>query len=140
MPITNVQLKHYFFPNVNVEANVSFIPPENDEIGLDIQKKVSIAANEENDKLYQIQLDIIVIPKKGKSIPYNINLSAVGIFEVATEGETPDKENLVLMHGATILYSAAREFLLGVMYRGPWSPILLPITFFSPKDVNKSEK
>ena len=93
--------------------------------------------NDEDDKLYQIQLDIKIVPKKGKLIPYKVVLSAIGIFEVATEGETPDKENLVLMHGATILYSASREFLLGVMSRGPWSPILLPITFFSPKDVRK---
>lgn len=137
MPIKNVQLKHYFFPSVNVEANASFIPPESDKLGLDIQKKVSVAVNEDDDKLYQVQLDINIVPQKGKSIPYNVNLSAIGIFEVITEGETPDKDNLVLMHGATILYSASREFLLGIMYRGPWGPILLPITFFSPKDIKK---
>jgi preprotein translocase subunit SecB len=135
MPITNMQLKHYFFTIVNVEANVSFASSENDESGIDIQKKVSFSGNNENKKLIHIALEIKIVPQMGKQIPYNVNLTAIGIFEVTTEGATPDKENLVLMQGATILYNASREFLLGVMYRGPWSPILLPITLFSTEDI-----
>lgn len=138
MPITNVQLKYYFFPLVNVEANSSFVPPDDKVVGIDVKTNVNIAENEENSKLYQVQLDINIVPQEGKLIPYNVTLKAVGILEV--EGDSSDKEGIVRTQGAAILYSASREFLLGIMFRGPWAPILLPITLFSPKDTPKDKK
>lgn len=138
MPIKNLQLKNYFFPSVSVEANASFVPPDDNIIGIDIKKNISLAVNEENNRLYQIQLDLNIVPKEGAVIPYNIALKAIGILEV--EGDSPDKEGIVRTQGAAILYSAAREFLLGIMFRGPWSPILLPITVFSPQDNKPQDK
>jgi preprotein translocase subunit SecB len=138
MPIKNVQLKHYFFPSVKVEANPSFIPPDDKVVEIDIKTNVNISANEEDDRLYQVQLDLNIMPKDGKIIPYNVTLKAIGILGV--EGDSPDKEGIVRTQGAAILYSASREFLLGIMYRGPWPPILLPITIFSPQDISETDK
>jgi preprotein translocase subunit SecB len=64
-------------------------------------------------------------PKKN---PYLIELIAVGFFEV--NSDWPDPIKLLEINGATILYSAAREFLITITSRGPWGAIPLPATSF----------
>lgn len=138
MPITKLQLKNYFFTLVNVEANPSFVPSADNTVGIDVKSNANISVNNDDASLYQVQLDLIILPQEGKTIPYNVELKAVGFLEVT--GDSPDKEGIVSTQGAAILYSASREFLLGIMFRGPWPPILLPITIFSPQDISKINK
>lgn len=138
MPIKTVRLKHYFFPNIKVDANPSFVPSSDKEVGIDIKKEISVSVNEDDDTLYQVQLDIKIVPQDGKLIPYNVELKAIGFLEV--EGDSPDKDGIVRAHGASILYSAAREFLLGIMSRGPWAPIMLPLTIFATHEKKKTSK
>lgn len=57
-----------------------------------------------------------------------IELVAVGFFEV--NSDWPDPLKLLKINGATILYSAAREFLITITSRGPWGAIPLPATSF----------
>lgn len=52
---------------------------------------------------------------------------AVGIFEVI---EWPDPDKLLIINGSSILYSAAREFLINISNRGPWGGITLPVYSF----------
>jgi preprotein translocase subunit SecB len=137
MTIKTVRLKQYFFSNIKVDANPSFIPPEEREVGININKEIRVSVNEENDSLYQVQLDIKIAPQEGKTIPYNVELKAIGFLEV--EGDSPDKEGIVRAHGASVLYSATREFLLGIMCRGPWPPIMLPLTIFSTHEKKTSK-
>lgn len=132
-----VQLRHYFFPVVSVTADPAFVPNQDGPILPEISYNVQLAVNEENKNLHQVELDLTIASQSDKPIPYKVTLKAIGFIE--TNPEVEDQQGMVYTHGTAILYSAAREFLMGIMCRGPWSPIMLPITFISPKDIAQSE-
>ncbi len=48
--------------------------------------------------------------------------------------------DMVRVTGSSILYSAAREFLLTLMGRGPWSPMMLPTISFMELANKKKDK
>jgi len=57
-----------------------------------------------------------------------VELIAIGFFSVNAEWKDPLK--LLEVTGASILYAAAREFLITITSRGPWGAIMLPTTSF----------
>jgi preprotein translocase subunit SecB len=64
-----------------------------------------------------------------KNFPYAINLEAVGVFDASAlpaERQVP----LVLVNGASMLYSALREVLLMLTQRCMHGPVMLPSVHF----------
>jgi len=140
---TPLLLEEYFFPVVQVVANSS-TPEEEIELNFDIN--VTLRENEsEGKKLYQVAVDIHSTEEIEESKqPYTIHLVAIGIFSVVPE--FPDIPKLLHITGSSMLYSAAREFLITITSRGPWDAISLPtFSFFNQyntiiKKVTKSKK
>jgi len=132
-----LELKRYFFPYVQVAADAEYEPSEN-EIETNFEVKTSIEQDETND-IYQVVLEIITEPEDEESkIPYTIHLITIGLFTV-DEG-FPDKEELLRITGASMLYSAAREFLITVTSRGPWPPIFIPTFSFLPDKEEQNDE
>ncbi len=126
---TPLLLEEYFFPVVQVVANST--PPEED-IKLNFDINVSLRENEnEEEKLYQVAVDIHSTEEvEASKQPYTIHIVAIGIFSVASE--FPDIPKLLHITGSSMLYSAAREFLITITSRGPWDAISLPtFSFFN---------
>lgn len=126
-PIT---VQHYFFPYVEIAADPEYNPENTNDTADSFETKVSIDNSPENN-LYQVMLDISLFPEnEEKKNPYSIHLVAVGLFTV--EDNYQDKENLLKITGASILYSAAREYIITLTSRGPWPPLFLPTISFLP--------
>jgi len=126
-----LELKKYFFPLVHVAADPEYEPEKgNDKVHFDVN--TSITRDEKND-LFQITLEILAEPENEDCrIPYSIQLTGVGLFTVSKKWKEP--ERLLRINGASIIYSAAREFLITVTSRGPWPPVILPtISFRDPE-------
>ena len=67
--------------------------------------------------------------------PYAIHLVVVGLFTI--DKKFPDHEKLLRVTGASMLYSAAREFIITVTSRGPWSEVIIPTVSFLPEEKAK---
>jgi len=128
-----LQLKQYFFTKINCEADLTFKkPPKNAETKLEVQVQSTISPHKDNKRDWRVILDIQAF-SPDKSVPYKLDLQVTGFFKVA-EGYPEDKlSEFIRITGSSILYSGAREFLLGITSRGPWAPVLLPtISFMEP--------
>jgi preprotein translocase subunit SecB len=129
-----LELKEYFFPVAQVVADPN-VPDDIDvnaisyTIGTSIQKS-------KGDDAYQVAVDISSPPEDEKSSQaYRIHVVVVGVFKVAQSWE--DKEKLLRVNGSSILYSAAREFLITITSRGPYGAVTLPTVSFNTEPAKK---
>ncbi len=131
-----LELKKYFFPFVQVAADAEFQPGE-DEIVPHFDVRTSVARND-SDSLFQVSVEIVTEPVNEKMhIPYSIHLIGVGLF--AVDDTWPDPEKLLKITGASIIYSASREFIITVTSRGPWPPVILPTISFAESDNHEKQ-
>lgn len=132
-----IEIISYFFPAVTVAADPLF-DPEAERVEPEVKVKVGVDRNKENDS-YQVALDIsFESESEENSYPYSVSLIAIGIFKVDPNFSDPDK--LLGITGASIIYSAAREFIITITSRGPWGPVMLPsISFLTPEESQKKK-
>lgn len=124
-----LELKKYFFPYVQVAADAEYESSEK-EIKPNFEVRTSVE-QDPTSHIYQVVLEIMAEPKDEKSkIPYSIHLIAVGLF--AVNEKFSDTEKLLKINGASMLYSAAREFIITVTSRGPWPHVVIPTVSFLP--------
>jgi len=103
---------------------------EKNNNALEFRTKVDVIKTKENNGNYQVSLSISSYPEsEEKRTAYTVELIAIGFFSVNAEWKDPLK--LLEVTGASILYAAAREFLITITSRGPWGAIMLPTTVFS---------
>lgn len=127
-----LEIKRYFFPLVHVAADPQYeLGTGMDKVNFDVRTSVT---KDEND-LYQVAVEIIAEPEDEKHrIPYSIHLIGVGLFTVSEKWKEPEK--ILKINGASMIYSAAREFLITVTARGPWPPVILPTISFKDDDIS----
>lgn len=130
-----LELKQYFFPFVHVAADPQYEPEKGkDKAHFDV--KTAVIKDEKND-LYQVTVEITDEPENENSrIPYSVKLIGVGLFSVTPKWQEPEK--LLRINGASIIYSAAREFLITITSRGPWPPVILPAISFKEPSSSKA--
>lgn len=131
-------LKEYFFPVFQVVALPKF-SADRDVSDLEYSVDVGLLKAEKGNE-YQLSVEIRTadFEKSDENQPsYDINLVALGIFEV--NPKWPEPEKLVKINGASILYSAAREFLITITSRGPWGAVTLPTVSFN-REFGKKDK
>ena len=131
---TPLQLEHYFFEKMHCVANPDFDFEQAEEENLadsdDFLVKTGLARNTENEQEFQIRVEAQFQPGNSKSARYEFEFSAVGFFKVDPDFEHDDIERLVQINGASVLYSAMREFVLTITSRGPYGPLMLPTINF----------
>lgn len=122
-----LEIKSYFFPHVVVTADPLYVEAENNTSPhYDI--KVAVDRDDERDN-YQVAVEIVSEPEsEDKRQAYSVHLVGIGIFTV--HPDWPDPEKLLRINGASIIYSAAREFLITITSRGPWESVHLPTFSF----------
>lgn len=125
---TPLQLEEYFFPHVKVSADPEAVGPDGTakcDFGINVN---SIKTADETGS-FQVSLVIASSPEFEKQrIPYSIELAVIGFFKVSPEW--PDPHKLLEINGASILYAAAREFIITITSRGPWGAFMLPTASF----------
>lgn len=147
MTSSPLRLEHYFYPRVEVRANPEYSKlvkeglKNSPESG--IETKVSTLKAEEDPNFYQVQLTIRSSLKANSELPYKILLHAIGFFHVDQNFENKNIDHLVEINGASVLYSAAREYLMMVTSRGAWESFKLPTVNFrlrQSRDGNASKE
>jgi preprotein translocase subunit SecB len=125
---TPLQLEEYFFPHVKVSADPEAVGPDGTakcDFGINVN---SIKTADETGS-FQVSLVISSSPESEKQrIPYSIELAVIGFFRVSPDW--PDPHKLLEINGASILYAAAREFIITITSRGPWGAFMLPTASF----------
>lgn len=118
-----LQLKEYYFPLQNVEANPDFNP----QIG-DSETKVRVGfslSGTDDPSLVVADIKIEADPSASTNPPYFFTLQAFGVFHREADAES------ILSHGRDdalhVLMGAARERLTELTSRGPWGRYFMKI-------------
>ncbi len=131
MDLSILQLKEYAFLNTQIVINHDY------EVNLpytidakDINSNVSSLIHDNND-FYVIKLELEITSENAENanLPYIISLTSVGEFAVSEKYEK-DKEQFAVVNGASLLYSAMREYLMFITSRYPYGSIMLPTVHF----------
>ncbi|MHB8762952.1 MAG: hypothetical protein ACYDA8_01200 [Deferrisomatales bacterium] len=129
-----LQLEQCFFPEVTVKAVAGFqadTPPDQVQVRLTVTPEVR--HDRDDALLWLVNLRIVLEPSEPGRFPYQIDLLAVGLFLLDPGVPEPERQRLVAINGCSMVYGAAREFLLTVTGRGPWGACQLPThSFFTP--------
>ncbi len=134
-----LRLERYFYTKIICIANSEFDPGVDQQSGNgEMIKEVRLMRHAEDERRWQVVLDIKTPPDEEKSAPYQLNIEVVGFFTVAPDAPH-DPEELVGITGSSMLYSATREFVLGLSSRGPWPPVFLPTISYQTRPHEKSE-
>ncbi len=137
-----LQLERYFFDDIIVGAVREDVPGDAEH---DVKTETKLARNNEDEHRWRLELRIHTDQKEGNPPPrYDLGLRAIGYFRDSFEDLDEDKRaRLVSVNGASILYSAAREFVLMITNRCPHGGYWLPtISFFAsePDEGNTEEQ
>lgn len=98
-------------PEINITSNLARHPEEANRFRIDL----SIAGGQSNE-----------------DYPFLFEIDAVGFFKVVDTYPAEQVELLAQVNGASILYSAAREYLANITGRSGYPPILLQSVSFVP--------
>lgn len=129
-----ISLKRYFITNLVVTANGLTDPSLRDRLsnqGATLTTKVHREQHESNERNWRVVLQISCLPKEGLFCPYSIQAELVGIFEVDQRVPIPEVVYLVTTSAPAILFGSARELILLVTGRGPFSAYYLPSVTFA---------
>lgn len=127
-----LQLKHYLV----VELSVKALPPPatkpnpNAKSTFKVSTQVTNAKNRENLRDWKVCLKVTGEPEEPALGGYLVAVELIGFFEVLPEFPEDKIEDLVTANAPALLYGAARELVLLVTARGPYSPFVLPSASF----------
>jgi preprotein translocase subunit SecB len=130
---TPLQLDNHFYTNVFVQALPEFAESDESSRGSSISWKIDVHHPSELGLPWIVELQINIDPSNGKSSPYKIRLTAVGVFVVSDDVPVEKIEALLRINGGSMLYSSSREFLFSITARSPNGPIYLPTIRILPK-------
>jgi preprotein translocase subunit SecB len=134
MNASPLQLDHYFFAEAHCKASPE--PPDSDDLTLgaadpaQFRTEIRMYKGESDPDTYQIQLVVKSADEVAPKAAYELMLHVIGYFRVDPDYEHEHLEHLVQINGASVLYSAARDFVLTLTSRGPWGPLMLPTVNF----------
>ena len=138
MTNTPLQLEDYFFNKILIQSNPEFSKEEEleggegSEGGFRAKVNLETLQNNQDETKFQLNLKIGGFEGvNGQQPPYDIELEVVGLFTVSASYPEEKVLKLVQINGASILYSAAREFVLMITGRGQWGSFTIPTTNFS---------
>ena len=133
-----LQLNYHFYPEVKVRANTELPLDEyqidNTDVDFNLNYNASIFENKKDPSQFKIELQIDIAPKEEKNWFYEVFLKCIGLFVISEEIPEEKRKSLVYINGASMLYSAAREYIFLLTMRGPYPPIYIPSVSFKPED------
>jgi preprotein translocase subunit SecB len=129
-----LQLKHYHFISLALSASQDYDAANQTAAGpypsfdnIQLHPEVTLFSNSDDDECepYLVRLSINYKPENGE-FPYSFDAVIEGIFEIIESAGIEDCKKTVVINGASMLYSAAREQLMALSSRHIHGPMLLP--------------
>lgn len=122
------KLENYFFPIVDILASQKHNPKEKNDVLFDVSSSLSRLSRKKPGPPidYQLNINIQIVEEESENTPYTGGIQVVGLFSTDETLSHEEAASLLVDRGASILYSASREFLLTITGRGPWGSISIP--------------
>jgi len=132
-----LQLEHYFFTRMALNAH----PEADPEKGADFGADVKCAQHEDDPQRWMITLTVSLKAEEDDSPPpYTGEFEIVGMFRVVDDYPEDKIPKLAHINGAAILYGTVREMVVNLTARGPFPPVMLPTTTFIDECSDGSKK
>ena len=127
-----LKLKSYFFPGFayvtnndfeGLEGGVRSITPPVECFKLQLHSQ-----NDFNPEKREASVWVFLeLEAKGRpDIPYSFQIECLGMFGLDLEYETEDPEQVIVINGASLLLSTARDHIFSCTAKGPYPPITIP--------------
>ena len=128
-----LQLENYFFKRLLVDAQ---LPDGEDDPQFErspaVNTEIELYPHIEDENRYQLRMTIMRDEAELGPGTYDVEVEVYGFFSLSPDWPEDERETVVRITGASILYGAAREHLLSVTARGPWPALMLPTVSFAP--------
>ena len=134
-PLSPLQLKNYFFTHLSVHAN-----PKGTQAGsLTLEPSISFQKNADTASQWSLAVRVILKSNDPQTpFPYEADISIQGLVEVHESFPAEKREQLAVVNGLGLLYSAIREMVLTVTARLANGPLCLPTLNFTEVVANKN--
>lgn len=129
MSQTPLRLDRYVILRSLVEANQEYLkhaPQASREPDCSLFLEVSTGKSDENPRQYQIGIKIKDLTSRSGPLPYRIEIEVAGVFTVDESFQHAERERIIQVNSASMLFGAAREHILMLTGRGPYGPFMLP--------------
>lgn len=141
MQIASFTLEHFFYAETTVKANIEFKrthdePASEPQVSITIPEQV--ASDDSGESVLQMALGVTV-SITSPADPYEIAILAVGRFKSSPSLSAQELLQQVVLSGPHMLYSATREYILGLTSRSAWGEFNLPAVVFGPEDFRKPD-
>ena len=128
-----LQLEESYFDVVSLEADPKYLPDtEARPRRHGVEMKLGLATLDDSPGVWRVSLDIRHKDFDEEAPRYHFRLRIIGFFRWCSAEQLEDAvAHIVAVSGASILYSAAREYLLLITSRAPWRQLSLPTMSFA---------
>jgi len=130
-----IRLEHYNLTSLSIEPVEGYAP--NFDEGLypkfsnaDFDIRVRLGEPVDDDDEYMIRLFLKASPKADKPFPYTFSVGADAVLTYHGKKDNAERRELLLVNGASLLYSALREMLFSLTFRFSTGPMMLPSANF----------
>lgn len=136
MQPSKLHLENYFVEEVSFNLQSPQIQdldenPKLNAADLDIEVRLGESKDNENGRF--CQLSVKLKDGKAKTSPYKFKIVLAGFFEIDSACTNDDADLLMTNTAPSMLYTAAREYLLVITGRTRFFPVMLPTVLFTPK-------
>ena len=131
-----MQLENYFVEEAffslqsDLIQNIEDLPNLESE---DLAIEVALGESKDNHFKRFCQLTVKLKEEAAEHFPYKFKIQMVGFFNLDSSASDDELDMLITNGAPTILYAAAREYLLLITGRTRFLPLMLPTVFFTPK-------
>ncbi len=103
--------------------------------GVTIGERVGIAVlgDKDDPRMFAIRLHITIANEEGKIAPYDVDVEVAGSFSISDKIPKENREDLVMVNGCSILYSAIRDQVMTISARCHHGAMILPTVNFLDK-------
>lgn len=136
MQASKLQLEQYFVDEASFRLKEGTLQKLKGEPGLepdDMDIEVRLGEHEDDPLRTFCQLEVKLTKETARMYPYSFKVVMVGFFQLSPECTSDDKDVLMANTAPSMLYTAAREYLLTITGRTRYLPIMLPTVLFIPK-------
>lgn len=143
MQFSPLQLEGYFLKELSFYLNeeITEKPVElkkSENLGVEVS--VSVTEIDAEKRRWRCELTLDLKPEKDSDSAYTFHLVLVGFFFIAENYPKDKVEILAKTNCPAVLYSTAREMLVTVVRRSPFTPVLIPSVTFLEIENKKAEQ
>lgn len=101
--------------------------------------EITILGNADDPVVFGVKLRITIENKEGKIAPYTLDVEAAGLFEISKKIQKGKREEMVMVNGCAVLYSAIRDQVMTISARCVQGTLILPTVNFLDKVKKKTD-